>query len=147
MFLMKSMCRRNLIFKILAKYLRSVYNFKKIKLTGGIAMLKKAKKETAPATPMAYTVSLIGNKWKLLILKTLMSRAMPWHLPELVSAIEGLDQTVLKVTLQSMEKDGLVVSTIHRDLPPRIEYTLDELGESLRPVIEAMEAWGETHGH
>ncbi len=46
-----------------------------------------------------------------------------------------------------MEKDGLVISKVHRDLPPRIEFTLSELGESLRPVIEAMEAWGEQHGH
>lgn len=110
-------------------------------------MLKKSKKETPPATPMEYTVSLIGNKWKLLVLKSLMSRELPWHLPELTNEIAGLDQTVLKVTLQSMEKDGLIVSKVHRDLPPRIEFSLSELGESLRPIIESMETWGETHGH
>ena len=104
-------------------------------------------REELPECPVATTVQLIGNKWKLLILKTLMTRTLPWHLPELVKEIRGLDQTVLKVTLQSMEKDGLVISKVHRDLPPRIEFTLSELGESLRPVIEAMEAWGEQHGH
>lgn len=96
---------------------------------------------------MEYTVSLIGNKWKLLILKTMMSRTLPWHLPEFVKAIDGADQTVLKVTLQAMDRDGLIISTTHRDLPPKIEYTLSELGESLRPIIESMETWGKTHGH
>lgn len=109
-------------------------------------MLKRQKKEPAPASPMERTVSLIGNKWRLLILKMLMSRPLPWHLTELKTAIAGIDQTVLKVTLQSMEKDGLITSKIYRDLPPRIEFFLSEQGESLRPVIEAMEAWGEAYG-
>lgn len=109
-------------------------------------MLKRQKKEPIPASPMERAVSLIGNKWKLLILQLLMSRQLPWHLTELKTSIVGIDQTVLKVTLQSMEKDGLITSKTYRDLPPRIEFFLSEQGESLRPVIEAMEAWGESYG-
>ena len=105
-------------------------------------MLKRNKKETPPSTPMELAVSMIGNKWKLLILHKLMSRDLPWHLPELVKEIKGIDQTVLKVTLQSMEKDGLVTSKVFRDLPPRIEFSLSGLGETLRPIIESMEKWG-----
>lgn len=110
-------------------------------------MLKKQKKEEMPSTPMELTVSLIGNKWKLLILEKLMSRSMPWHMTELKNEISGIDQTVLKVTLQSMEKDGIITSQIHRDIPPRIEFSLSESGESMRPIIESMKAWGSAYGH
>lgn len=108
---------------------------------------KKQKKEELPQEPFERAVALIGNKWRLLILKTLMSRTMPWHLTELTNAIKGIDQTVLKVTLESMHKDGLVIIETFRDLPPRIEFSISEQGETLRPVIEAMEAWGEAYGH
>lgn len=108
---------------------------------------RKQKKEELPQEPFERAVALIGNKWKLLVLKTLMSRTMPWHLTELTNAIKGIDQTVLKVTLESMHKDGLVIIETFRDLPPRIEFSISEQGETLRPIIEAMEAWGETYGH
>ena len=110
-------------------------------------MLKKQKNEQPPSSPIELTVSLIGNKWKLLILKCLMSRSLPWHLTELKDAIYGIDQTVLKVTLQAMEKDGLITSTVFRDLPPRVEFSLSERGATMRPILEAMEAWGEAYGH
>lgn len=110
-------------------------------------MLRKQKKEELPQEPFERAVALIGNKWKLLILKTLMSRTMPWHLTELKTEIKGIDQTVLKVTLESMQKDGLVIVETFRDLPPRIEFSISEQGESLRPVIDAMKSWGETYGH
>lgn len=106
---------------------------------------KKKKQELLPADPFARSVFLIGNKWKLLILRCLLSRAMPWHLTELKNAIDGIDQTVLKVTLQSMEADGLITSTVYRDLPPRIEFFPSEAGRSAQPVLEAMEAWGESY--
>lgn len=110
-------------------------------------MLKRQKKEELSLEPFEKAVALIGNKWRLLILKTLMSRTMPWHMTELKTVINGIDQTVLKVTLQSMEKDGLVVIETFRDLPPRIEFSLSEKGESLRPLLDAMKAWGEDNGH
>lgn len=112
-----------------------------------ISMLKKQKKEELPQEPFERAVALIGNKWRLLILKKLMSRTMPWHLTELKNEIDGIDQTVLKVTLQSMQKDGFVTVETFRDLPPRIEFSISEQGETLRPVIAAIEAWGETYGH
>ncbi len=110
-------------------------------------MLRKPKKEELPQEPFEQAVALIGNKWKLLVLKTLMSRTMSWHLTELKTEIKGIDQTVLKVTLESMQKDGLIIIETFRDLPPRVEFSLSEQGESLRPIIDAIEAWGETYGH
>lgn len=110
-------------------------------------MFKKQKKEELPQEPFERAVALIGNKWRLLILKALLSRKMPWHLTELTNEIKGIDQTVLKVTLQSMQKDGLVIIETFRDLPPRIEFSVSEQGESLRPLLDALETWGESYGH
>ncbi|MCI8786031.1 MAG: helix-turn-helix transcriptional regulator [Eubacterium sp.] len=108
---------------------------------------KKSQKEELPPTAFEQTVALIGNKWKLMILKKLMSRSLPWHLTELKNEIAGIDQTVLKVSLQSMEKDGLIESKVFRDLPPKVEYTLTDLGASMQPILAAMETWGESYGH
>lgn len=105
-------------------------------------MFKKQKIQPVYENPMELAVSLIGNKWKLLILRQLLSRDLPWHVSELVKSIRGIDQTVLKVSLQALEKDGLIKSTVYRDLPPRIEFSISEEGRSLRPVIDAIEAWG-----
>ena len=110
-------------------------------------MLKKPKKEELPQEPFERAVALIGNKWKLLILKALMSRSMSWHLTELKNEIKGIDQTVLKVTLESMQKDRLITIETFRDLPPRVEFSLSERGETLRPMIDAIETWGESYGH
>lgn len=114
-------------------------------------MFGKQKKEPVRENAMELAVSLIGNKWKLLILERLMSRDIPWRLSELKDQIKGIDQTVLKVSLQSLEQDGLVKSTVYKDLPPRVDYTLSETGESLRPVIAAIKEWGKsrrnTNGH
>lgn len=107
-------------------------------------MFGKQKKEPVRENAMELAVSLIGNKWKLLILERLMSRDIPWRLSELKDQIKGIDQTVLKVSLQSLEQDGLVKSTVYKDLPPRIDFTLSEAGESLRPIIEAIEEWGKS---
>ena len=76
-----------------------------------------------------------------------MSRSLPWHLTELKNEIAGIDQTVLKVSLQSMEKDGLIESKVFRDIPPKVEYTLTDLGASMQPILAAMETWGESYGH
>lgn len=97
-------------------------------------------KEDLPACPVATTVQLIGNKWKLLILRNLLSR--PWRFNELQRSLEGISQKVLTASLRSMEKDGLITRTVFAEVPPRVEYALSPLGESMRPVLDAMERWG-----
>lgn len=97
-------------------------------------------KEEMPVCPVATTVSLIGSKWKLLILRNLLAR--PWRFNELKKNLEGISQKVLTDSLRSMEKDGIITRTVYAEVPPRVEYALSELGESMRPIIRAMEAWG-----
>ena len=98
------------------------------------------KKEELPDCPVATTVSLIGSKWKLLILRNLLAR--PWRFNELQKNLEGISQKVLTDSLRSMEADGIVTRTVFAEVPPRVEYSLSELGESLRPIIKSMEVWG-----
>ena len=98
------------------------------------------KKEDLPACPVATTVQLIGSKWKLLILRNLIQR--PWRFNELQRDLEGISQKVLTDSLRSMEADGIVVRTVYPEVPPHVEYSLSELGESMIPVIRAMEDWG-----
>ena len=97
-------------------------------------------KEEMPACPVATTVSLIGSTWKLLIVRNLLSR--PWRFNELKKDLEGISQKVLTDSLRSMEDDGIVVRTVYPEVPPRVEYALSELGETMRPILNAMEAWG-----
>ena len=98
-------------------------------------------KEEMPACPVATTVALIGSKWKLLIMRNLLSR--PWRFNELKKDLDGISQKVLTDSLRSMEADGLLTRTVYPEVPPRVEYTLTELGYSLRPILEAMRVWGE----
>ncbi len=98
------------------------------------------KKEELPACPVATTVQLIGNKWKLLIMRNL--RVRPWRFNELQKSLEGISQKVLTDSLRSMESDGIVTRTAYPEVPPRVEYALSELGMSMLPIINAMEAWG-----
>lgn len=98
------------------------------------------KKDELPDCPVATTVSLIGSKWKLLIIRNLLAR--PWRFNELKKDLEGISQKVLTDSLRSMESDGIVNRTVYAEVPPRVEYSLSELGESLRPIIKAMEEWG-----
>lgn len=73
-------------------------------------------KDELPECPVATTVQLIGSKWKLLILRNLMMR--------------------------SMEEDGLITRTVYPEVPPRVEYALSDLGETMRPILDAMQKWG-----
>ena len=98
------------------------------------------KKEELPACPVATTVSLIGSKWKLLIMRNLLIR--PWRFNELQRDLEGISQKVLTDSLRSMEADGIITRTVYPEVPPHVEYSLSELGESMRPIIAAMEEWG-----
>lgn len=100
-------------------------------------------KEEMPACPVATTVALLGSKWKLLIMRNLLSR--PWRFNELKKDLEGISQKVLTDSLRSMEADGLLTRTVYPEVPPRVEYTLTELGYSLRPILEAMRVWGEDY--
>ena len=98
------------------------------------------KKEELPDCPVATTVSLIGSKWKLLIIRNLLVR--PWRFNELQKSLEGISQKVLTDSLRSMKEDGIITRTVFPEVPPRVEYALSELGESMRPIIKSMEAWG-----
>ena len=84
--------------------------------------------------------SLIGSKWKLLILRNLLVRV--WRFNELQKNLEGISQKVLTDSLRSMEADGIITRTVYPEVPPRVEYALSELGESMRPIINSMEQWG-----
>lgn len=97
-------------------------------------------KDELPACPVATTVRLIGSKWKLLIIRNLLAR--PWRFNELQRDLEGISQKVLTDSLRSMEADGIITRTVYPEVPPRVEYALSELGESMRPIIRAMEQWG-----
>jgi DNA-binding HxlR family transcriptional regulator len=100
-------------------------------------------KSELPECPVATTVSLIGNKWKLLIIRNLLVR--PWRFNELQKNLEGISQKVLTDSLRTMEADGIIVRTVYPEVPPRVEYSLSPLGDSMRPVLEAMQTWGENY--
>lgn len=97
-------------------------------------------KEEMPACPVATTVALIGSKWKLLIVRNL--RARPWRFNELRKDLEGISQKVLTDSLRSLEEDGIVIRTVYPEVPPRVEYSLSELGEEMKPILDAMEGFG-----
>ena len=97
-------------------------------------------KEEMPACPFATTVQLIGSKWKLLIMRNLLQRS--WRFNELRKDLEGISQKVLTDSLRSMEEDGIITRTVYPEVPPRVEYALSDLGESMRPIMNAMEEWG-----
>ena len=97
-------------------------------------------KDELPECPVATTVSLIGSKWKLLIMRNLLVR--PWRFNELKNSLDGISQKVLTDSLRSMEEDGIITRTVYPEVPPRVEYALSELGESMRPIIKSMEKWG-----
>lgn len=97
-------------------------------------------KEELPECPVATTVQLIGSKWKLLILRNLLER--PWRFNELKKNLDGISQKVLTDSLRSMEEDGIITRTVYPEVPPHVEYALSEIGESMRPILTAMQEWG-----
>lgn len=101
----------------------------------------KTKAELIPECPVATTVQLIGNKWKLLIIRNLLQR--PWRFNELQKNLDGISQKVLTDNLRSLEADGIITRTIYPQVPPKVEYALSKLGESLRPILNDMRVWGE----
>ena len=93
-----------------------------------------------PACPVETTLTLIGDKWKVLILRDLLPGTKRFG--ELRKSIGTVSQKVLTTQLRQMENSGLVVRTVYAEVPPRVEYTLTELGYSLKPVLDAMVTWG-----
>lgn len=100
-------------------------------------------KEPLPPCPVETTLLLIGNKWKVLILRDLMDGTKRFG--ELKRSIGSVSQKVLTQQLRAMESDGLVHREVYAEVPPRVEYTLTDRGRSLEPVIDAMRVWGEAH--
>ena len=94
-----------------------------------------------PACPVETTLMLIGDKWKVLILRDLLPGTKRFG--ELKKSIGHVTQKVLTAQLRDMEASGLVHRQVYAEVPPRVEYSLTELGQSLKPILDAMWAWGE----
>ena len=102
------------------------------------------KLDTLPACPVETTLSLIGNKWQVLILRDLgLNGTMRFK--ELQRSIGKISQKVLNTSLRSMEEFGIVSREAFAEVPPRVEYSLTELGQSLKHVLDAMRVWGERY--
>ncbi len=93
-----------------------------------------------PACPVETTLMLIGDKWKVLILRDLMDGTRRFG--ELKKSIGTVSQKVLTAQLRDMEEKGLLTRKVYAEVPPRVEYTLTETGYSLKPILKAMSAWG-----
>ena len=102
--------------------------------------VQTAKKEL-PACPVETTLTLIGDKWKVLILRDL--RPGTKRFGELKKSVGNITQKVLTAQLRDMEESGLLTRTVYPEVPPRVEYTLTDLGRSLKPILDAMQDWGE----
>ena len=96
-----------------------------------------------PACPEETTLTLIGDKWKVLILRDLMPGTKRFG--ELKKSIGNVSQKVLTAQLRAMEESGLLTRTVYAEVPPRVEYTLTELGKSLKPILDALWNWGEEY--
>lgn len=97
-------------------------------------------KDELPVCPVATAVSLVGGKWKLLIIRNLRMRS--WRFNELQRDLEGISQKVLTDSLRQMMDDGLVYRHDYQEMPPRVDYSLTELGEKLLPIMDAMADFG-----
>jgi len=97
-------------------------------------------KEELPECPVATTVQLIGNKWKLLIIRNLLKG--PQRFTELKNGIFGISKKVLSDNLRSLESDGIITREVFAEIPPKVIYALSEIGESLLPIFNAMDDWG-----
>ena len=98
-------------------------------------------RKALPACPVETTLTLISDKWKVLILRDLLPGTKRFG--ELKKSIGHVTQKVLTAQLRQMEESGLLTRTVYAEVPPRVEYTLTDLGYSLKPILDAMWAWGE----
>jgi DNA-binding HxlR family transcriptional regulator len=94
--------------------------------------------------PIMTTMAMISDKWKVLILCKLRSGKLRFN--ELMRALKGISQRVLTQQLRELEYDGLVERTVYAEVPPRVEYCMSEVGQSLVPVLEQLEAWARANG-
>ena len=99
--------------------------------------------QVLPACPVETTLTLIGDKWKVLILRDLLGGTMRFG--ELRKSVGSISQKVLTANLRDMEESGLVRRTVYAEVPPRVEYALTPLGKSLAPILDAMKTWGEDY--
>ena len=99
--------------------------------------------KTLPACPVETTLTLISDKWKVLILRDLMPGTKRFG--ELKKSVGNVSQKVLTSQLREMEQSGLLIHTVYPEVPPRVEYTLTDLGRSLKPILDAMQSWGEAY--
>ena len=99
--------------------------------------------KTLPVCPVETTLTLISDKWKVLIIRDLLPGTKRFG--ELKKSIGSVSQKVLTAQLRQMEESGLLTRTVYPEVPPRVEYTLTELGQSLRPVLDALKNWGEEY--
>ncbi|HBF2106359.1 TPA: helix-turn-helix transcriptional regulator [Clostridioides difficile] len=104
-------------------------------------MAEQTAKKELPACPVETTLTLIGDKWKVLILRDLLPGTKRFG--ELKKSIGSVSQKVLTAQLRDMEESGLVNRKVYAEVPPRVEYSLTELGQSLKPILDAMWNWGE----
>ncbi len=102
-----------------------------------------AKTKELPACPVETTLTLIGDKWKVLILRDLMPGKKRFG--ELKKSIGTVSQKVLTAQLRDMEENGLVHREVYAEVPPRVEYSLTELGKSLQPILDSVAIWGERY--
>lgn len=100
-------------------------------------------KKELPACPVETTLMLISDRWKVLIIRDLLSGTKRFG--ELKKSVGNISQKVLTSNLRSMEADGLLTREVFPEVPPHVEYTLTETGYSLRPVIDSMRDWGEAY--
>ncbi len=100
-------------------------------------------KKDLPVCPVETTLTLISDKWKVLILRDLLTGTKRFR--ELQRSIGHVTQKVLTSQLRQMEASGLLTRKVYAEVPPRVEYTLTELGYSLKPIMDAMWAWGENY--
>lgn len=106
-------------------------------------MADKITLSSLPACPVETTLTVIGSKWKVLILRDLLPGKKRFG--ELKKSIGSVSQKVLTAQLREMEADGLVIRTVYPEVPPRVEYELSQLGLSLKPLLDTMWAWGEQY--
>lgn len=104
-------------------------------------MASQTEKKELPTCPVETTLMLIGDKWKVLILRDLLPGTKRFS--ELKKSIGTVSQKVLTAQLRDMERNGLVTRKVYPEVPPRVEYSLTELGRSLKPILDAMWDWGE----
>lgn len=102
--------------------------------------MTETKPERLPDCPVETNLTLIGDKWKVLILRDLLTGTKRFG--ELKKSITGVSQKVLTAQLRAMEASGLITRTVYAEVPPRVEYSLTELGMSLKPILDAMLVWG-----